>query len=146
MEHEKLLDLTMTAIDRAMAGDSAGAATALVEIGQSDDPFDVFGACCAFAHVGKAALIKIYGDQAPDPSRGDMWAMQMLDATRSDPVEVFACRFIVAYANDDKEQAPALFRAALESSAEEYVTSVSQLLATVVQLSHTALKEKGGAR
>jgi hypothetical protein len=144
MEHEKLLNLTMTAISRAMAGDSAGAASALIEIGQSDDPFDVFGACCAFAEVGKAALKKIYGDKAPDPSRGDMWAMQMLDAARSDPAEVFACRFIVAYANDDKEQAPALFRAALESSDDEYVTSVSQLLATAVSLSRTALEQKGG--
>ncbi|MFE2712296.1 hypothetical protein ACFXKI_09965 [Streptomyces mirabilis] len=138
MEHEKLLDLTMTAIDRAMAGDSAAAATALVEIGQSGDPFDVFGACCAFAHVGKAALTKIYGDKAPDPSHGDMWAMQMLDATRSDPAEVFACRFIVAYANDDKDLAPALFRASLEASDEEHVSSVSQLLATAVSLSRTA--------
>lgn len=139
MDHDRLFELTMTAISKAMDGDAAGAATALMEIGSSDDPFHVYGACCAFAEVGKAALIKIYGDNAPDPSRGDMWAMQMLDTSKADPAEVFACRFIVAYANDDKEQAPALFRAALESSNDEYVSSVSQLLATAVGLSRTAL-------
>lgn len=143
MEQEQLLRLTMTVLDRAMAGDTSGAATALIEIGKSGDPFDIYGTCCAFAEVGKAALVKIYGDKAPDPSRGDMWTMQMLDAAHSDPAEMFACRFIVAYANDDKEQAPALFRAALESSDDEYVTSVSQLLATAVSLSRTALGEGG---
>lgn len=140
MDHDELYAHTMTVLNRAMDGDVSGAATALIEIGQSGDPFDIYGACCAFAEVGKAALIKIYGDKAPNPARGDMWAMQMLDVGKTDPAELFACRFIVAYANDDKEQAPALFRAALESSDDEYVSSVSQLLATAVSLAHTALR------
>lgn len=138
MDHEQLARLTHTAITCAMSGDSHGAATTLMEIGQDDDPFTMYAACCAFAEVGKAALVKFYGDRAPDPARGGMWAMQMLDPARSDPAEVFATRFLIAYANDDKDQAPALFRAALESSDAEYCSSVAQLLATAVGLSLTA--------
>ncbi|MFD5798647.1 hypothetical protein ACFWIO_34975 [Streptomyces diastatochromogenes] len=141
MDHDELYARTMTVLNRAMDGDVPGAATALIEIGENGDPFDVFGACCAFAEVGKAALTKIYGDKAPDLSRGDMWAMQMLKPGSTDPADTFAVRFIVAYANDDKEQAPALFRAALESSGDEYVSSVSALLATAVSLAHTALNK-----
>lgn len=139
MNHERLYELTMRTISRAMDGDSHGATVAMMDIGQEGDWADVYGACCAFAEVGKAALKKIYGDRAPDPSRGDMWAMQFLGSGPGDPAEVFACRFIIAYANDDKPQALALFRTALESSDEEYVSSVGQLLATAVSLSRTAL-------
>lgn len=139
MNHEQLLHLTTAAINHALDGNAHGAATALMEIEQPGDPFKVYAACCAFAEVAKAALVKIYGDRAPGPGRDGMWAMQMLDTAQSDPAEVFACRFIVAYANDDKDQAPALFRAALESSDEEYASSVAQLLATAAGLSRTAL-------
>lgn len=144
MEHEQLTRLAQAAINCAMSGDGHGAATALMEIGHDEDPFTVYAACCGFAAVGKAALTTFYGDRAPDPARGGMWAMQILDPTRSDPAQVFASRFIIAYANDDKEQAPALFRAALESSDAEYVSSVAQLLATAVGLSRTAART--GAR
>jgi hypothetical protein len=143
VNQDQLADLTMLTIARAMDGDAAGAATALMEIGQSNDPFNVYAACCAFASVGKGALITLYGDKAPDPARGDMWAMQMLKPGSNDPAEMFAMRFIVAYANDDKELAPALFRASLEASDEEHVSSVAQLLATAVSLAHTARKQEG---
>ncbi|WP_435279287.1 hypothetical protein [Streptomyces sp. 1222.5] len=141
MDQDQLYALTMTTLNRAMDGDVPGAATTLMEIGQSGDMFNVFGACCAFAEVGKAALTKLYGSQAPNTERGDMWALEILKPGNSDPAETFAVRFIVAYANDDQDQALALFRASLEASSEEHVSSVSQLLATSVSLARTALTD-----
>lgn len=126
-----------------MDGDTGGAASALIKIGQGGDHFDVYGACCAFAEIGKAALTKLHGDQAADLSRGDMWAMQILKPGENDPCETFATRFIVAYANGDKDGTFALFRAALEADGGQYVESVCALLATAVSLAHTAVQQTG---
>lgn len=142
MNQERLYELTMRTIGAAMEGDSHNATVAMLTIGQEGDQADVYGACCAFAEIGKAALKKIYGDRSPDPSRGDMWAMRILDQRKAEPAEVFASRFLVAYANDDRPQTVALFRAALASSDDDYVSSVAQLLATAVGLSRTALDDK----
>ncbi|MFP3990679.1 hypothetical protein U9R90_25080 [Streptomyces sp. E11-3] len=139
MDHARLYDLTMQAIGHALEGDSEGATTAMLEIGQNGTWHDVYGSCCAFAEVGKRALIKFYGAKAPSTANGDSWGMTILDPAKADPAEVFATRFIVAYANDDKDTAIALFRAALESSDEEYVSSVAQLLATAASLANSAL-------
>lgn len=140
MDHDRLYELTMRAIGCALESDAEGATDAMLEIGQNGTWQNVYGACCAFAEVGKAALIKFYGDKAPDTDRGDSWGMTILDPAKADPAEVFASRFIVAYANDDKDTAFALFRAALDSSAEEYVSSVAQLLATAASLANSALE------
>lgn len=139
MERELLLRLTMTALDRAMEGDTCGAADAMLAIGQDGDHHDVYGACCAFAEVGKAALKKLYADQAADLSRGGMWVMQVLDSEKVDPCETFATRFIVAHANDDEQSTLALFRAALKAADEQYAGSVAALLSTAVSLARTAL-------
>jgi hypothetical protein len=141
MDKEELLQLTMTAIGCALGGDAEGASSALVEIGQRGTHFDVYGACCAFAGVGKAALVKFYGKNAADLSKGDMWAMQEIVPGAASPAELFAMRFLIAYCNDDKEMAPALFRAALESEGDQYVESVCALLVSVAQLSRTALDQ-----
>ncbi|MFJ5259122.1 hypothetical protein ACIQAC_01425 [Streptomyces sp. NPDC088387] len=140
MDRDRLCELTMRAIGCALDSDSEGATNAMLEIGQAGTWHDVYGACCAFAEVGKAALVKFYGDQTPDVAHGGSWAMQILDPAEADPAEVFATRFIVAYANDDRDNTIALFRAALESSDEEYVSSVAQLLATAASLANSALK------
>lgn len=140
MDHDRLYGLTMRAIGCALEGDAEGATTAMLEIGRNGTWHNVYGACCAFAEVGKAALIKFYGDKAPNTDRGESWGMAILDPAKADPAAMFATRFIVAYANDDKDTAFALFRAALESSDEEYVSSVAQVLATAASLANSALE------
>ncbi|MFF8447905.1 hypothetical protein ACF06Q_09410 [Streptomyces leeuwenhoekii] len=141
MDQARLYELTMRAIGCALAQDAEGATDAMVEIGQNGTWHDVYGSCCAYAEVGKAALVKFYGDQAPDLSRGDMWALEQLPGkTPTDPYETFAIRFIVAYANDDRDGAFALFRAALASSDEDYVASVAALLTTAASLANSALE------
>ncbi|GHI91309.1 hypothetical protein [Streptomyces olivaceus] len=140
MDQDRLYDLTMRAIGCALEGDAEAASNAMVEIGEIGTWHNVYGSCCAFAEVGKAALVKFYGDRAPDPARGDFWAMQMLPGQTTAPADVFATRFIVAYANGDKDSAFALFRSALESSEDDYVSSVAALLATAASLANSALE------
>jgi len=140
MDHDRLYELTTKAIGCALAKDADGATNAMVEIGQNGTWRDVYGSCCAYAEIGKAALIKFYGDKAPNPARGDMWALEQLPGTVADPAKTFAIRFIVAYANDDRDGALALFRAALESSSDDYVSSVAALLATAASLANGALE------
>lgn len=140
MDRDQLYKATMRAIGCALQGDAEGATNAMVEIGQNGTWRDVYGSCCAYAEVGKAALIKFYGEHAPDPARGGMWAMQTLPGKTAEPAEVFAVRFILAYANDDKDGAFALFRAALESSNEDYIDSIAALLATAASLANSALE------
>ncbi|MFD5031673.1 hypothetical protein ACFWM0_14845 [Streptomyces sp. NPDC058405] len=141
MDQDQLYPLVMTTIGHALDGNSAAAASSMMEIGQQGDHYDVYGACCAFAEVGKAALKKIYGDRAPDPSRGDMWAMHLLKPGEADGPDLFASRFIVAYANNDPDATLALFHSALDASDDEYVSSVAALLAAMAGLSRLALDQ-----
>jgi len=144
VDQDDLYQLTMTTFNRAMDGDIDGSANALMEIGQTGDTANVYGACCAFAEIAKAALRKLYGGRAPDVGRGDMWALQQLQPGPGDPAEAFAMRFIVAYANDDRPQAMALFQTTVKAGPDAHVSSVSQLLATAVSLSRTALAQGDG--
>lgn len=139
MERDELYALTIKAIGAAMNGDATGAADALSDLGTKGNTHAVYGACCAFAEVGKAALTKIYGDRTPDTSRGELWGMQML-SDDADPYELFAARFIVAHANGDRQQTLALFDASVAAGPHDHVCSVSQLLITAVQLSNTVLQ------
>ncbi|MER7046731.1 hypothetical protein [Streptomyces jumonjinensis] len=132
MDTTQLTQLVTKAVKQAIAQDKDGALTTLHEISKDGD-FQIYAACCGFAQYGKAALIKLYGDQAPTPDTGG-WGFQALDG--ASPPELFANRFLVAYANDDKVTAPALFRTALES--EQYVESVWALLGNCAALARMA--------
>ncbi|GGX99096.1 hypothetical protein [Streptomyces fructofermentans] len=138
MDRDELHALTMRAIGAALNLNAREASDALAEIGTRGRAPAIYGACCAFAEVGRTALVKLYGEQVPDLNRGDMWAMHVLDPNKADPYETFAARFIVAYANDDKPQTLALFNASIAAGPDDHVCSVSQLLITAAQLTHTA--------
>ncbi|WP_338699149.1 hypothetical protein V2W30_22530 [Streptomyces sp. Q6] len=137
MGRDELSDLTMQAIAATLDRNAEEAARALSEIGTRGNSRGIYAACCAFAHLGKVALTKLYGDQAPDLKRGDMWAMDILQPG-ADPHDLFAVRFIVAYANEDRDQVNALFDASIAAGPEDHVCSVTQLLITAVQLTNTA--------
>lgn len=59
-----------------------------------------------------------------------------------DPPKAFAARLLLVYYNDDKDTAPALFRAALEAGGMQYVDSGCALVADVARIARLAL-EKG---
>lgn len=141
MEQDQLLRLTMDAISFAVLRDVDRATQALDEIGASGDPFDMYSACCGFADVARRAMTKVLGAE-PNLAAGDMWAIEELEpgGMGADPAKVFAVRFMVAYANDDKDTAPALFRAALEAGPEQYTESVCALLADAADLHRLSTK------
>lgn len=143
MDRDQLGQLVIRAFNAAVDRDLSGVADALDAIGTTGDPFDMYAACCGFAEIGKGALKKIYGDRAPRPEQGDMWVIEEMQpgALSDDPPKAFAARFLIAYCNDDKKTAPALFRAALESGPEQYVDSMCALIADVAGIARLALDQ-----
>lgn len=146
MDQQELGDLCMQALAAAIDGDSDAAATAVCTIGERSGPtqFEVYAACCAFAEAARQALAKLYDAKAPDTSRGEMWAMQQLPG--ADVYETWAMRFVVAYANDDKDQAMALWKTALDQTDEDYVASVASVLTTAASLWRTIQQQKESKR
>jgi len=146
MDDNRLAELVQQAFHFALDANADRVAGCLDEIGTSGDPFDMYKACCGFAEIGRAALTKLYGDRAPDRERGDMFYIEELQpgALSEDPPKAFAARFLIAYCNDDKETAPALFRAALEAGGVEYVDSMCALIADVAGIARLALKQGAG--
>jgi hypothetical protein len=103
----------------------------------------MYGVCCAIAEAGAFMLRKIYGDQAPTTPDDGMWVLQPLvpDAVDRDPAKAFSMRFLIAYANGDRDTTLALFDAALASGGDQYVDSVSSLLADVAGITRLALEQ-----
>ena len=151
MDRNELARLTMDALTFAMLGDADRATNALDEIGTSGDPFDMYAACCGFAETAKRAMVKVFGRE-PDLAAGDMWVIEELKpgGLDKDPAKTFAVRFMIAYANDDKDTVPALYRAALDAGPERFTESVCALLGDVADLHRLSLKhgeaQPGGAR
>jgi len=142
MNHDRLARLTTDALYFALIGDAERASDAITEIGTSGSPFDMYAACCGFAETAKRAMVKALGDE-PDLTAGDMWILEDLKPGTPDksPAETFAVRFITAYANDDRDTAPALFRAAIEAGPEQYVDSVCALLGNAAQLRRLSMQD-----
>lgn len=141
MSHDNTVDLISTALAAAYAGDSEHAADALATLGQQSDNNRMYGVCCALAAAGEQMLRRLYGDLAPVKGDG-MFVLEGLkpDSPVVDAPELFALRFLTAYANGDTETCLALFDAALSSDGDQYVDSVCALLAHVAGLCRLALK------
>jgi hypothetical protein len=137
------------ALAHAVAGNADEAAQHLITIGTNSDNNRMYGVCCAIASAGEHMLCQIYGDRAPRPENGGMWALQQLvpGSLDEDPPKAFAARFLVAYSNRDTKTALALFQTALEADCDQYVASIGALLATVAGISRLAIEQKkGGGR
>ncbi|ONK09495.1 hypothetical protein [Streptomyces sp. MP131-18] len=129
----------------AVADDTARAADLLQQIGESSTPDRMYGVCCALAAAGTNSLRSLYGEHAPDLSRGDMWAMQTLpNAGRDSQSSTWASRFLIAYANGDKDTPLALFNASVNDG-DRHVDDVASLLITVTGITRLALREQNGA-
>lgn len=148
MNSDTAANLIFEALAHAVAGNGDEAAHRLITIGAQSDTNQMYGVCCAIASAGEHMLCQIYGDRAPRPEHGEMWALQQMQpgALDDDPPKAFAARFLVAHCNRDTETALALFQAALESDDDQYVASVGALLATVAGISRLAIDEKKGGR
>lgn len=143
MDKDTLVRLALDALASAVEKDLERAADALDAIADSGDPFDMYTACCGFAETAKRALTKMFG--TPDPAAGDMWALVDLDPDAPDtaPAQLFSVRFLVAYANDDKDTVPALFRAALDAGPDQFTDSVCTLLRDASDIHRLSLEPTG---
>ena len=144
MERDQLARLTMDALSFAVLQDAERAADALDEIGTSGEPFDMYSAFCGLAEVAKRAMVKVLGDK-PNLAAGDMWMIEELKpgGLDADPAKTFAVRFLIAYANDDKDMAPALFRTALEAGPDQFSESVCALLGDAADLHRLSQRSAG---
>lgn len=145
MDSHAATALVMDALANAIAGNADGAATVLETLGQQDDDGHLmYGVCCALASAGHFALKKIYGDRAPRPGSGGMWAMEQLrpGALDDDPADTFSLRFLIAYANGDTDTCLALYETACRASDEQYVKSVIALLKNVAGITSLALDQQ----
>ncbi|MEV8396322.1 hypothetical protein [Streptomyces niveus] len=147
MDTEAASTLLFETLAHAVAGNSEQAATGLQTLGSQSDDNQMYGVCFGLANVGTMMLNRIYGERAPKPENGDMWALHQLKpgAFDADPPQAFASRFLVAHANGDTDTAMALFNAALASEGDQYVDSVCALLADVAGLCRLARDRSSGS-
>lgn len=135
MDENTLTALMEQAFACTLMMDIDGACEALDTIGTTGDPRDVYRACCGFAEVGKRAMMRVIPRPA-DPTDGGMWALAEArpGANEDDPYGTFAMRFIVAYANDDRDTCMALFKAAMSVGGDHFTRCVSVLLIQAAQM------------
>jgi hypothetical protein len=133
MDDAQLGQVVLDAVTHAMCQNDEALAGSLAAIEQVG-PWAMFGACCGWADCGHAALRKLYGERAADLAQGDMWALQELVPGKSRASDLFASRFIVAWANGDQPMALALFRSAVSVSEDAYGEAVISLLMSVAGL------------
>lgn len=143
MTDEQATQAIWDMIGHAIEGRGEQAARALMRLGQDSDSPRMYGICCAIAEVGKVALRQLYPHMTWGRS-GHMWAMQQL--APGDPADVWAARFLVAYANGDRANTNALYDTACAGTDDEYGQSVCALLATVAGVCITARREKDGGQ
>lgn len=143
MDHDTLQHHVFGAFHAAVDMDAVLVADHVSAIAGTEDPFDMYAACCGFAEIGKRAMLKLHGDREFDPARGDMVIVQELEpgALAASPDEAFAVRFFSAYCNDDKETPAVLFKTALDASFEEFVDSVCALLNNVAGIARLAIEQ-----
>lgn len=136
MDQEKTSRLIMKALGAGIYGDPDEAVDILQEIGAAGDWNRMYGVCCAFASVGLKFIEKTTRPKAA----GEMWGIEELvpGALGKDPADQFAARFLVAYANDDPDNALALYEAIVQASTTEYVEAISALFAQAVGLGRMA--------
>lgn len=135
--------LIFEALAHGVAGDGDTAIDKLNTVCEDADGPRMFGVCCALAEAGAHMLRRIYGDKAPKTPEDGMWVMQELQpgAMGDDPAKAFSMRFLIAWANDDRDTANALFTAATHASNEEYIDSVCALFADVIGITRLALDQ-----
>jgi hypothetical protein len=140
--------LIFEALAHGVSGDADTAIDKLNTVCEGADGPRVYGVCCSLAEAGAHMLRRIYGDRAPKSPEDGMYVLQELQpgAMNGDPAKTFAVRFLIAWANDDRDTTHALFTAATRASNEQYIDSVCALFADVVGLTRLALDQKEGTK
>ena len=144
MSTEDASQLIFEALAHGVAGESDTAIDKLNSVCEGADSPRMYGVCCALAETGAHMLRRIYGDKAPKTPDEGMFVLQELQpgATDNDPAKAFSMRFLIAWANGDRDTANALFTAATRASSEQYIDSVCALFADVIGITRLALDQQ----
>jgi hypothetical protein len=143
MSTEDASTLIFEALAHGVAGESDTAIDKLNSVCEDADGPRMYGVCCALAETGAHMLRKIYGDQAPKTPEDGMWVLQeLMPGAFGDPAKAFSMRFLIAWANNDRDTTDALFTAATHASNEEYIDSVCALFADVIGITRLALDQQ----
>ena len=144
MSTEDASQLIFEALAHGVAGEADTAIDKLNSVCEDADGPRMYGVCCALAETGAHMLRRVYGDTAPKTPEDGMWIMQELapGAMDGDPAKAFSMRFLIAWANGDRDTANALFTAATRASSEQYIDSVCALFADVIGITRLALDQQ----
>lgn len=95
-------------LSAAMDGEDESAADHLVAVGTKYGHSGVYGICCALAEAVR--VLGFPGVQQGDGSlTGDIMIVEKLPGSDGDPATLWACRFVVAYINGDRDTCTSLF-------------------------------------
>jgi len=142
--------LLKEAFDAALRGDHEEAGKRLELIAEDSDTSRMFGVLAGIALPAEHALTKLYGGRAPDLTAGQSWYVLHLRPHLSkgrpggEPWHTFSERFLTACLNGDRDQAAALYSAALTIPGEHFTRCVSQLFTDVICLCVVASEQAGG--
>jgi hypothetical protein len=144
MNTEEASKLIFEALAHGVAGEADTAIDKLNSVCEDADGPRMYGVCCALAEAGAHMLRRIYGDKAPKTPEHGMWIMQELQpgAMEGDPAKTFSMRFLIAWANGDRDTTNALFTAATHASNEQYIDSVCALFTDVIGITRLAMDQQ----
>lgn len=144
MDNETVPQKLYNALAYAVSGDTERAFELINAVGSSCDVKEMYGVCGGIAETGALMLRKIYGDNAPQSPEDGMWTFEELrpGAGADDPPKLFSMRFLIAWANGDRDTTLALYDTALKAGPDAYTESVCALFADVVGITKLALEQK----
>lgn len=143
MSTEDASTLIFEALAHGVAGEADNAIGKLNTVCEDADGPRMYGVCCALAEAGAHMLRRIYGDKAPKTPEDGMWIMQEFGpGITADPAKAFSMRFLIAWANGDRDTTNALFTAATHANNEQYIDSVCALFADVIGITRLAMDQQ----
>ncbi|MFD9903869.1 hypothetical protein [Streptomyces sp. NPDC059063] len=134
------------AVEARVGGDLEKSSALMAMLHADSDLPRMYAVCCSIAHIGRHALLWLFGERAPDLERGEQWAIEQIEpgVLDADPVQAFAVRFLVAYCNEDQATDEALFMTAVEGGVEHLVACVARLVTDVAALYVAVLRQQVG--
>lgn len=144
MSSREAAELAYQALGAAVDGQPMEASRLLTRVLQDSDVDRVFALCRVFAEGGRRALLKAFGDKAPDLANGDHWGIEQLRAGTDDPAVLFSLRFLVAHCNGDEDMCRAHYDVMLAAGGDVRLHGVARLFGDVAKLIREATEPVTG--
>lgn len=145
MNNREAAEAVHRALAHGLDGDNDAAIQQMTDVLTNTDRHLAYACAHGVAEAGLKALQTVFGDRAPDITKGEYWVLNQLGdgAGEDDPDSaLFALRFLIAHCNDDRAMANALYMA-LESAGEmARLRGLGRLFCDVVGLLRSAEQHK----